>query len=806
MTDILLAVPQSPDLSSAFAAQVRRAPDAVAVVDGDVRLSYAQLDGISASLAAALVARGVRPGQSVAVCLPRSWQLVALMLGVLRAGAVLVPVDAASPADRIDTILADCACSAFIHAEAKPGIALPPGAWSESIDALLAQGSAQRAAPAPASVEAGGFCMLFYTSGTTGQPKGVEVRAEGILRLCRPGYIDMRPGDRYASLSNPAFDAISFEVWVPLLTGGCCVVWRDEDLQDARRFAARLVAQRIDTLFITVALFNAIVDQEPHCFAGMRQVLVGGEQLSAEAVKSWYRANPDAPGQLWNLYGPTECTTFALAHHIPRGFDGTVVPIGTPLADTDIQLVAGGKRLAADGEVAELHLGGAGLAVGYHKLPALTAERFVRLHWLDGGRALYYRTGDLVRRNAAGLIEYVGRTDRQVKVRGFRIEPGEVEQRILRHPAVRRAHVCTRRDAVGHHELLAFLVAAPQLDHGAFDAHLRATLPHYMRPHRLFLVDGFPRTPNGKLDEQRMLAEAPQPWRRPAAEAAQAGPWQQQVLELAQQVLAHAGLQPEDDFIGSGGDSLKALQFHFAALRQWRHDLPVAAILREPFAALAERLARSADGAASVYPEAPAPSDADHAPATAEQQRLWFLQQQSPESTAYNVPLAFRLDGPVDGDALARAIGLLVQRHPALHTAFAAGPQSLQQVAMPPPHDVCHRHPPGHFDESNWRAFADLVFGAPFDLASPRLVQAHWLPLAAERGVLLLHIHHAVVDGWSLNLLFEDLGALYAACAAGAPAPEPLPALTPLEFAPWQAAWFRQPEYARQRAAVAELH
>ncbi|MES2936897.1 MAG: amino acid adenylation domain-containing protein [Pseudomonadota bacterium] len=788
-----------------FAAQVRRAPSAVAVADGELRLSYAELDAASASIAAALVQRGVRAGQPVAVCLPRSWQLVVLMLGVLRAGAVLVPVDAGSPADRIDTILADCGCAAFIHAKVRPGVTLPAGAWSESIDALLARGaSAPPATQVPR--EAGGFCMLFYTSGTTGQPKGVEVRAEGVLRLCKPGYIDIRPGDRYASLSNPAFDAISFEVWVPLLTGGCCVVFHEEDLQDARRFAARLVAQRIDTLFITVALFNAVVDQEPHCFTGTRQVLVGGEQLNAEAVKSWYRANPDAAGQLWNVYGPTECTTFALAHRIPREFDGTLVPIGSPLADTEVQLVAEGTRTAKDGEVAELHLGGAGVAVGYHHLPELTAERFVRLPWLDGGQAVYYRTGDLVRRNVAGLIEYVGRTDRQVKVRGFRIEPGEVEQRILRHPAVRRAHVCTRRDAAGHHELLAFLVTAPELDFDTFDAHLRATLPHYMRPHRLFRVDAFPLTPNGKLDEPRMLAEAPEPWRRAAGESAQADPWQRQVLDLAQQVLAHPALRPEDDFIGSGGDSLKALQFHFAALRQWRHDLPVAAILREPFAALAERLAQSANDAASIYPPAPPRTDADRAPATAEQQRLWFIQQQAPSSTAYNVPLAFRLDGPIDGNALARALGLLVQRHPALHTAFIAGADSLQQVVMQRAHEACHCHPPGRFDESNWRAFADLVFGAPFDLSAPQLFQAHWLPLAAERGVLLLHIHHAVVDGWSLNLLFQDLGALYAVCVSGGPVPDALPALTPLEFAPWQSAWFQQPEYARRRAAVADLH
>jgi amino acid adenylation domain-containing protein len=503
-------------LAAGVAAQMRQSPAATAVIDGARQLSYAELDDVACRIAGRLAELGAGPGQAVAVCLPRSWQLIALMLGVLRTGATVVPIDGASPAARIGFMLADAGCGILVHAARRDGWALPPGCRALVVDALLEEGGVVSAPEIPPR-RADEVSFLFYTSGTTGEPKGVEVTDAGILRLAlTPGFIDIRPGDRFACLSNPAFDALSFEVWVPLLTGGACVVIPDSDLQDPPTLAARLVAERIDTLFVTGSLFSAIVDQHPRCFATMRQVLVGGEQLNAGAVQRWYRANPDRAGRIFNAYGPTECTTFALSHPVPPEFDGAAVPIGTVLPRTGAVLMAKGMHAALPGETAELYLSGDGVARGYRNRPQETAERFVRLPWLDGGRRRYFRTGDLVRRTPEGLIVYVGRADRQVKVRGFRIEPGEVEQKILQHPAVRQVHVCTRRDEAGGHELLAYLVPQSALDHDDFDRHLKATLPSYMRPHRLYLVGGMPLTRNGKLDEEQLVRQAGAPWRRSA--------------------------------------------------------------------------------------------------------------------------------------------------------------------------------------------------------------------------------------------------------------------------------------------------
>ncbi|MFB7781068.1 AMP-binding protein [Streptomyces bauhiniae] len=368
----------------------------------------------------------------------------------------------------------------------------PPHRWLRPPAA-----AAQRAAPV-------GF--LFYTSGTTGRPKGVEVRDAGILRLARPGYLRLPEGARYACLSNPAFDALSFEAWVPLLTGGCCVIFEDEVVQTPDVLAAGLRRQRVDTLFVTAALFNTVVDRVPDCFAEVGQVLVGGEQLIARLIRRWYRDNPASPTRLHNAYGPTEATTFALCHPIPRDFDGDVVSIGRPLPGTEALVVADGERPADTGELGELLLAGEALAVGYRNLPDETARRFVQRVRRDGGQTRYYRTGDLVRRGADGLIECVGRADRQVKVRGFRIEPGELERHILTHPAVRQAYVCTRRDErQGVNELLAYLVPGSALDFDEFDRHLTAGLPPYMRPHRIHLVDELPLTANGKTDQAALL-------------------------------------------------------------------------------------------------------------------------------------------------------------------------------------------------------------------------------------------------------------------------------------------------------------
>ncbi|MEU3338927.1 amino acid adenylation domain-containing protein [Streptomyces sp. NPDC006668] len=772
-----------------------RTPHAEAVVDGEVHLDYGALNRGAATVARELGRLGVTAGQAVAVALPRSWRLVCVMLGILRLGAQVVPLDTQSPAERRHFILQDSAAVALVHETAEGFTELPTEIKALGADTLLPEPPGS-AAPLEAPAAPGEVSFLFYTSGTTGRPKGVEVHDAGIRRLAQPGYIRIAPDLRYACLANPAFDALSFEVWVPLLTGGCCVILSDTDVQTPERLAAALRHGRVDTVFVTTALFNAMVTAVPDCFAAAGQVLVGGEQLNAQVMRRWYRHNADSGTRLFNVYGPTESTTFALCHPIPRDFDGDVVPIGRPLPQTGaVTVVPGQERVAAPGEVGELLLSGAGLAVGYRNLPDETERRFVRLPWLDGGEETYYRTGDLVRADGEGLVAYVGRTDRQVKVRGFRIEPGEVERRVLTHPAVQQAHVCTRpAGREGPNELLAFLVLGQELSYEEFDGHLAAQLPAYMRPHRIHLVADLPLNANGKVDQRALLEQAAQPWRSTAADSDTPATTEteRQVIELAEEILGTTGLRLGDRWIAVGGDSLKALRFCFAVRQRWGRELTQSAVLHGDLAAVARSLATAGPGEESALPT-PVVSGARSAPATSEQQRLWLIQRRTPDSRAYSVNQAFRVDGPVDTAALRRALRSLVARHPALRTGFHLGPEGLEQT-VGEPYDPWHEPGPRRlWTEEEAHAFADTFFAEPFDLAVPRMLRACWLPRDGG-GTLLLHLHHIAVDGWSLSVLLHDLSADY----AGSDRPE-APSPTPLDFAVWQRDRFASAAYRAQR-------
>jgi amino acid adenylation domain-containing protein len=788
-------------LVGAFRARATAHPAAVAVEEGETRLSYAALDAWSDRIAAALIAIGIVPGAALGLCLPRSAALVAAMLGGLKAGATLVPLDAASPPDRQAFILRDAGCTALLaQDDTTARAALVPG-FCGTLEALLAHDTPLPAVWPTRPPQAPAF--LFYTSGTTGTPKGVEVGEAGIDRLHRAAaYGPLTPQDRVALVSNPAFDALSFDVWGPLLAGACCVTIPDAEILNPARFAARLESARISVMFLTVALFNMIAEQHPPCFRRMRRLLIGGEALNAAAVRAWYQANPASPCQIVNVYGPTETTTFALGFPIPRDWAEDQVPIGTALPDTRLRLLTETMDAATAGDTAELYIGGTGVAYGYRNRPEETASRFVTLPEPDGSKGRYYRTGDLVRLRADGGLDYRGRADRQIKIRGFRVEPGEIEACLCAHPAVRQAYVCAHRppDAPDQHRLLAFLVTDATATPALLRAHLSGHLPAYMHPHRLYRWDALPLTPNGKIDQARLLQTLAAPWEDATALAPPESDDTAlaRLLALAGAILGQAGLTGSSCFTECGGDSLLALRFRFAVQREFGADLPIAAILSAPFAHLAEGLTTAST---PLYPPLPArQEDARRGPATAEQTRLWLLNQRDPDSTAYNTPFIFRVFGEIDTDALAEAVTGVLARHPGLRARFALGPEGLEQVIEAEAHGF-YAYPPGQVRADTWEALAALLFATPFDLSRPGLFQTHWMPFDRESGVLLLHAHHSVLDGWSLSVIFRDLAQLYAEACDGVR--EPISsALSPLDVAAWQRGWHGSPAYAHLQSAA----
>ncbi|QUQ64655.1 amino acid adenylation domain-containing protein [Kutzneria sp. CA-103260] len=476
--------------------RVADGPDrpAVAAPDGD--LTYQQLWDRSGDLAAALAARGVAVGDRVAVALDRSAALVVALLAIARTGSAYVPLDPSAPPARTAVVLAEAGCRLVVRG--RDGIALPDGVTAVELPLVETAASWQP----PAAFDTESPLYVAFTSGSTGPPKGVLVPHRAVLRLVTgPSYCRIGPGDRVAQLANPAFDATTFEVWATLAAGATIVVLPAAGEVPIGGWGELLARRRIVAMFLTTALFDLIARGEPTAFASLDTLLFGGETVDPLVVRRVLDAQP--PARLVHVYGPTEATTFATY------FDCTAetvsgrerVPIGFPLQQTSLRVLDGERRAVAMGAEGELWIGGPGVALGYLDRPEATAERFVP----DGG--LWYRTGDRVRQRPDGAIDFLGRTDRQVKLRGFRIEPGEIEAAALATGLVSAVAVDKTGDGVLAH-LVGFAVAAeprPDLT-SALSAALHTSLPDYMVPTRWVVLPQLPLTGTGKIDRVQLLA------------------------------------------------------------------------------------------------------------------------------------------------------------------------------------------------------------------------------------------------------------------------------------------------------------
>lgn len=457
-------------IQDAFGRWVAATPDAIAVG----RVTYAELDAWSDQIAGRLLTLLVRRGDRVAVPGVRSVELIAALLGVLKAGAAYVPIDPADPAARRRQLLADAQVTAAVgELDGVPGVPVARGGDRASV----AVGGADLAA-------------LMYTSGSTGRPKAAMVEHRNIVNLVtEPNFVRLGPADRVLHLASPAFDAASFEIWGALLNGARSVIASGiEDL------AAIVRDYGVTVLWLTAALFHRQIDEDPSAFDGLRTVIAGGDSLSVPHVERLRERGC----QVVNGYGPTECTTFACCHRVgvDERFDRSV-PIGVPIQSVHVRVL---DSDGVEAETGELWVGGAGVSRGYWRRPGLTADRF--RPDTDGRRL--YRTGDLVRRRPDGALEFLGRADAQVKLRGHRIEPGEVESVLTAHPSVSRAAVVLDRADPAEPRLVGFVVPAGELDRRAVRAFVRTRLPAYMVPARIVPVADLPVTVNGKTDRRAL--------------------------------------------------------------------------------------------------------------------------------------------------------------------------------------------------------------------------------------------------------------------------------------------------------------
>ncbi|GLW09720.1 hypothetical protein Misp01_48490 [Microtetraspora sp. NBRC 13810] len=469
-------------------------PDAPAVVQGDRGLTYRQLDRLANGLARELLARGLTPGSTVGVSLPRSPELIVALLAILKCGGSYLPFDPAYSDERLRHLFGESGCRWVLSDRADLGARL---------DCEVVAPDAPPADRGPGvAVAADAIAYINFTSGSTGRPKGVPIRHRSIARLVHGAtYARLDEGTRLLHLSPVTFDAATFEIWGALLRGGTCVLYPDGFVR-LSRLGQVLREHGVTVLFLTTALFNAVIDEAPEILSGLRTILTGGEAHSvrhiAEALRTY------GPGRLVSVYGPTEATTFATFHPVDELADDVVsLPIGRPIQNTRLYVVDG-ETLCAPGRSGEIWLAGDGLSPGYLGMPELTADRFVE-RVIDGVTERLYRTGDHGHLLPGGDVAFEGRKDDQVKINGFRIELGEISYHLNRHPAVRQSHVAV--STLGGRSLLAFVVTDdPACTAASVRDHLRARLPAYMVPARVHLCDALPLTATGKIDRHALLA------------------------------------------------------------------------------------------------------------------------------------------------------------------------------------------------------------------------------------------------------------------------------------------------------------
>jgi pristinamycin I synthase-3/4 len=787
-------------LHGLFAAQAARIPRQIALESEGGDRTYAELDGESDALAAALAARGVRRGDIVALCLESSPQRVAAMLAVLKAGAAFLPIEPDLPAER----------RAWMLADARPALALlgegAPADFGDSsalgtLD-LRTFDLSIRTRFAAAALDPSDLAYVIYTSGSSGRPKGVAVAHGAITNRLLWMQAEFPVGEADAILQKTpyGFDASLWEIFVPLATGARLVLARPGAHGDTA-YLARAVAERgVTVLQLVPSLLGPFLaaEESASCRGVLRRLFCGGEALPVELAARAVERLGLAPV---NLYGPTEAAIDATCHadcqaELAAGRAG-VMPIGRPIANDRILLLDERGRLAPQGGRGEIAIGGAGLALGYLGRPDLTAERFVPDAWSGEPGARLYRTGDLARRRADGVVEYLGRIDGQVKIRGVRIELGEVEAALARIAGTVEAAAAIHEGASGDARLVGYVVAAEgaQVEPAMIRAQLAAWLPEAMVPADVVALAALPRLPNGKLDRRSLPAPGRAGER--AGYVAPRTPTEEVLAERMAELLGVERVGVLDSFFDLGFHSLLATQLGSRLRRTFGVTVPMRSLFElRTVAMLAARIDAGLRGDPRL--EAPplvrGPRDRDHGePLSFAQRRLWFLDQMQPGSPFYNIPIALSLRGRLDRAAFAAAIDEIVRRHESLRTTFAeVGSSPVQRIAPDASVAIAEIDLEG-LPEAGRRATASRLGRRealrPFDLATGPLLRATLVRLSAEEHLALFTLHHIVSDGWSTGLVTRELAALYTAFAGGYPSPLPEPALQYADYARWQRDW-----------------
>ncbi|QXW80861.1 non-ribosomal peptide synthetase DhbF [Bacillus sp. LJBS17] len=764
-------------LQDMFEKQAVLTPERIALMCDDIQVNYRKLNEEANRLARLLIEKGIGPEQFVALALPRSPEMVASMLGVLKTGAAYLPLDPEFPADRISYMLEDAKPSCIITTE-EIAASLPDNlAVPELVlDQAVTQEIIKRYSPEnpDVSVSLDHPAYIIYTSGSTGRPKGVVVTQKSLSNflLSMQEAFSLGEEDRLLAVTTVAFDISALELYLPLISGAQIVIAKKETIREPQALAQMIENFDINIMQATPTLWHALVTSEPEKLRGLR-VLVGGEALPSGLLQ----ALQDLHCSVTNLYGPTETTIWSAAAFLEEGLQG-VPPIGKPIWNTQVYVLDNGLQPVPPGVVGELYIAGTGLARGYFHRPDLTAERFVADPYGPPGTRMY-RTGDQARWRADGSLDYIGRADHQIKIRGFRIELGEIDAVLANHPHIEQAAVVVREDQPGDKRLAAYVVADAAIDTAELRRYMEASLPDYMVPSAFVEMDELPLTPNGKLDRKALPAPD---FSTSVSDRAPRTPQEEILCDLFAEVLGLARVGIDDSFFELGGHSLLAARLMSRIREVMGAELGIAKLFDEPTVA---GLAAHLDLAQSARPALQRAERPEKIPLSFAQRRLWFLHCLEGPSPTYNIPVAVRLSGELDQGLLKAALYDLVCRHESLRTIFPESQGTSYQHIL----DADQAHPELHVTEIAEKELSDRLAEAvrySFDLAAEPAFRAELFVIGPDEYVLLLLVHHIVGDGWSLTPLTRDLGTAYAArCHGRSPEWAPL-AVQYADYALWQ--------------------
>ncbi|MFF7965634.1 amino acid adenylation domain-containing protein [Streptomyces sp. NPDC007903] len=769
----------------AVARQAERHPGTVAVTGAGEELTYGLLQELSTGLAKALTGSGVGTEDGVGILLGRSSAQVTAALAVLRAGAAYVPLDPRWPAERLDRVTESAPLHALIV-----DATTRDNPWVRGLDIpVLTVDPAGRVlsggpfAPGALPAVSGGdrLAYVMFTSGSTGLPKAVGVTHADITALAADRTWADGVADAVLMHSAYVFDAATFEIWAPLLSGGRVVVAPEGTLQPGT-LRDLVTRHGVTAAFLTTALFNVIAETDPGALGLLRLAAAGGEAATPGVFQQLATAHPGTT--VLNAYGPTETTTFATLHRVPADAPPGMPPIGRPLDGMRAYVLDAALGPVPPGAEGELYIAGPGVARGYLGRPGLTATRFVADPF-EGDGTRMYRTGDVVRRDTEGLIHYVSRADQQVKLRGHRIEPAEIEAVLRTDPSVRAACVLVREDLPGDRTLTAYVVPAPghTPDPGRLAAHIGRHLPSYMVPSAIQPLDALPLTVNGKLD--RAALPAPATTGPGAAGRAPRGAHEEIVAGLFADVLGVAQVGVDDDFFALGGHSLLATRLAGRVRTALGTETEIRTLFEHP--TVASFAAVLADGDRPARPALVPQPRPEVLPLSYAQRRLWFLHRLDGPSATYNIPFAVRLDGPLDQEAIRAALDDVVARHSALRTLFPADGEGPHQHITEPgaagvPFTVRDA------DEGRLDAAVAEIAAQAIDIERELPIRATLLRLADDAHVLVLVVHHIAADGSSLAPLTRDLGTAYRARVGGQAPTWTAPPVDHVDHALWQRA------------------